>query len=416
MSGRPARAIAADSPAGVRSRRSRMAAVVPAASRDRRGAAALYADALVHYVGASRGRLGAAGPGATAFLGEAATRGFEVDRSGTGDLDAFVLIDALDSSDASQVLGDAHRLLKREGTLLVATSAIDGGLSGEWTLNDRLQAAGFHAVEIAQAPAAADGPRVSIALSRAGVRRERPLVSVIVPVYNERSTIVDVLDQLVAKTLDGADKEIIVVESHSTDGSREAVAEFAATHDVHVVWQDSPRGKGSAVRAGLEAATGDIVLIQDADLEYDLADYDRLLEPVRTYRRAFVLGSRHAGSARMRVFTDQWALGAVCNVGHVLLTTLFNFCYRQRLKDPWTMYKVLRRDCLHGLTFECDRFNFDVELVAKLIRKGYTPVELPVRYHSRSFKEGKKIRVMRDPWTWIWACLKYRFVSPYGDE
>src|SRR5204863_4056058 len=99
------------------------------------------------------------------------------------------------------------------------------------------------------------------------------------------------------------------------------------------------------------------------------------------------------------------------NSGHIFLTELFNLLYRQKLEDPWTMYKVFRRDCLHRVLLECNRFDFDVELVAKLVRRGFSPLEVPVRYHSRSFAEGKKVRVFRDPLTWIWACLKYRVAS-----
>jgi hypothetical protein len=104
----------------------------------------------------------------------------------------------------------------------------------------------------------------------------------------------------------------------------------------------------------------------------------------------------------------------VVNVGHLLFVGLLNTLYRQRLRDPFTMYKVFRRDCLHGLTFECDRFDFDFELVIKLVRKGYVPLEIPVNYSSRSFKEGKKVSMLRDPLTWIRALVKYRFSSLYS--
>ena len=252
--------------------------------------------------------------------------------------------------------------------------------------------------------------------ARARVRRPRPLVSVIVPVHNEHRTVARLLETLTAKELTGADKEIIVVESNSNDGSRVDVLRFAGTPGVQIVLQDRPLGKGSAVRQGLRHARGDIILIQDADLEYEIDDYDSVIEPVRTFQCAVVLGSRHSGNGKIRVFADQWLLGLVFNSGHVILTGLFNLLYRQALKDPWTMYKVFRSDCLHNLKFECNRFNFDVELLAKLIRKGHTPLEVPVNYRSRSFKEGKKIRVISDPWTWVWACLKYRVVSPYGGD
>jgi glycosyltransferase involved in cell wall biosynthesis len=215
---------------------------------------------------------------------------------------------------------------------------------------------------------------------------------------------------LLAKRLDhlGLEREIILVESNSTDGTRELVAGFATTAGVKILWEDCPRGKGHAVRAGLAVATGDIVLIQDADLEYDLNDYDALLEPLLQDRAAFVLGSRHSGRVRMRRFTDQRLLGVLLDAAHVLFTAVINVLYGKHLKDPFTMFKVFRRDCLYGLRFECNRFDFDHELLIKLLLKGYRPLEIPVNYCSRSFKQGKKIRLFRDPPTWIAADVKFR--------
>jgi hypothetical protein len=249
-----------------------------------------------------------------------------------------------------------------------------------------------------------------ISARRAGAARGRRVCSIIVPVFNERATFPELMRTLLAKRLDhlGIDREIILVESNSTDGTRELVAGFAGTPGLKVIWQDRPRGKGNAVRAGLRVASGEIVLIQDADLEYDLEDYEALLEPLLQERAAFVLGSRHSGTVRMRKFTDQRLLGAVLDTAHVFFTGVINVLYGQNLKDPFTMFKVFRRDCLYGLQFECNRFDFDHELVIKLLLKGYRPLEIPVNYCSRSFKQGKKIRFFRDPPTWIAADLKYR--------
>jgi hypothetical protein len=110
----------------------------------------------------------------------------------------------------------------------------------------------------------------------------------------------------------------------------------------------------------------------------------------------------------MRKFDGQPLLAAVLNLAHIGFTALFNVCYFQRLKDPFTMYKVFRRDCLYGLRFECNRFDFDWELLINLVRKGYRPFEIPVNYRSRSFKEGKKVSMFRDPITWVVACLRLR--------
>jgi glycosyltransferase involved in cell wall biosynthesis len=235
-------------------------------------------------------------------------------------------------------------------------------------------------------------------------------VSVIVPVYNEIATVGAALEALAAKRIPGFELKLIVVESNSTDGSRGVVLSYRDRANVRVILEDAPRGKGHAVRAGLAQATGDIIMIQDADLEYDLADYEKLLDEVASGRHEFVLGSRHArGGGAMRKFTDQRVHAAVLNAAHWTFTLMINASLGIWLNDPFTMYKVFRRRCLEGLTLECDRFDFDWELLIKLVRKGYRPVEIPVTYHSRSFKEGKKIRMFRDPMTWMAALAKYRF-------
>ena len=243
--------------------------------------------------------------------------------------------------------------------------------------------------------------------------RPRQVLSVIVPAYNEAKTFGALMNALLRKQMPGLDMEIILVESRSTDGTRELALKYENYPGVKLILEDQPRGKGHAVRTGLKAATGDYVLIQDADLEYDLEDYEALLEPLVAGRSAFVLGSRHGGRNvwKMRQFTGQHGLSLFINFGHWFFTALVNGLFSQRLRDPFTMFKVFRRDCLYGLEFECNRFDFDFELLVKLIRKGYRPVELPVNYRSRSFKEGKKVRMFRDPLTWLGVLAWLRFVK-----
>ena len=249
-----------------------------------------------------------------------------------------------------------------------------------------------------------------IMMARCSEIRQRRKLSIIVPVYNEVATVSLLVDALVKKRIAGVDTEIILVESNSTDGSREKVRQYQDLPGIRIIYEDRPRGKGSAVRTGFRHATGDFILIQDADLEYDLEDYDVLLEPLLLGREAFVLGARHGGrSFKMRHFTDQPMQGFLLNMGHWFFTFLVNLMFRLKLKDPFTMYKVFRRDCLFGLTFECNRFDFDFELLIKLVRKGYRPLEIPVNYRSRSFQQGKKVSVLRDPWTWLRALIKFRF-------
>jgi hypothetical protein len=245
--------------------------------------------------------------------------------------------------------------------------------------------------------------------ARRAEKRARPLLSIVLPAFNERETFATVMDALLEKEVEGLDKEIVVVESNSKDGTRELAQRYTDHPQVNLVLEDRPKGKGQAVRTGFARAKGDILLIQDADLEYDLNDYEAVLEPIMNYRAAFVLGSRHGGSWKMRHFSDQPSMSTMLNVGHVFFTTLMNVLYGQRMQDPFTMYKVFRRDCLYGLRFERNRFDFDHELVIKLVRKGYTPLEVPVNYSSRSFKEGKKVTLVGDPISWVITNIKLRF-------
>ena len=235
-------------------------------------------------------------------------------------------------------------------------------------------------------------------------------LSVVVPIYNEAATVRVALDAILAKQVPGWTLEIILVESNSTDGTRDIVTSYRSHPRVKLLLEDRPRGKGHAVRTGFTVATGDVILIQDADLEYDLDDYDVLLAPLAAGRQSFVLGSRHGtGGWAIRRFADQPLQALILNSAHWGFTLLINGALGIWLRDPFTMYKVFRRDCLAGLTFECNRFDFDWELLIKLIRRGHRPIEIPISYKSRSFKEGKKISMLRDPITWLWALARFRF-------
>ncbi len=228
--------------------------------------------------------------------------------------------------------------------------------------------------------------------------------------YNEGPTVKGALEVLLAKRIPGVEIELVIVESNSTDGSREIVLGYQDRPGVKVILEERPRGKGHAVRNGLKSARGDILAIQDADLEYDVDDYDVLLAPILAGRQEFVLGSRHGqGGWAMRKFEDQPLHAFILNSAHWTFTFMINVALGIWLRDPFTMYKVFRRECLEGLTFECNRFDFDWELLIKLVRRGHRPIEIPINYRSRSFKEGKKISMIRDPITWIRALIKYRF-------
>ncbi|WP_375413846.1 glycosyltransferase family 2 protein [uncultured Bradyrhizobium sp.] len=241
-------------------------------------------------------------------------------------------------------------------------------------------------------------------------------ISVVLPAFNESSTIDVVLKRILAKRIQDATIEVCIVESNSTDGTREKVLAYQNHPQVKIVLEDCPRGKGHAVRAGLQQVSGDVIIIQDADLEYDIDDYENLINPIRAYKASFVLGSRHPAGERvwqLRSFEGQQFISSVMNVSHLFFAWLLNFTFRQRLRDPFTMFKVFRRDAIENVHLECNRFDFDIELVGKLTRVGRLPIEINVKYISRSFDEGKKVSFFRDPPTWVAACAKHRFSTLY---
>jgi SAM-dependent methyltransferase len=257
-----------------------------------------------------------------------------------------------------------------------------------------------------------------VVLAQPGVPKSQPKLSVVLPVFNEKTTFSTLMGQLAEKQMPGLDIELIIVESNSADGTRDDVLKYQNHPRVKVILQDRPQGKGFAVRTGFEYMTGDYVLIQDADLEYDLNDYESLLQPLINYQKTFVIGSRHSKSKdswKIREFNDSPILATFFNLGHIIFLFLLNMLYYQKLNDPFSMFKVFRRDCIYGLTFECNRFDFDFELVIKLIRNGCKPFEIPVNYSARSLQEGKKVSMLRDPLTWIRALIKYRF-APLGKK
>ena len=242
-------------------------------------------------------------------------------------------------------------------------------------------------------------------------RRERVgVLTVVMAVYNEAHTVAEVIDQVLKVDLDGRLIELVIVESNSTDGTREIVRSYESRPNVRVIYQDRPHGKGFAVRDGLAAAVGDVVLIQDGDLEYSVNEYPALLDPIERGETSFVLGSRHLKGEPMRQFAESRRTSLVLNAAHWMFTGMFDLTYWVKLRDPFTMYKVFRRECIDGLTFSSNRFDFDWELVAKLIRRGHVPIEVPVTYDSRDFASGKKVRLIRDPLTWFVACAKFRLV------
>lgn len=230
-------------------------------------------------------------------------------------------------------------------------------------------------------------------------------------VYNEAATVVTAIERVLSLEIEDVETELLVVESNSTDGTRDLVLRYASDPRVRVILQDSPRGKGVAVREAFEHVTGQVILIQDADDEYSVLDYPRLIEPITRGDVDFTLGCRHVPGQPVRVMEEMRHVAKIVNAAHWFFTGLFNLTYGVKLRDPFTMYKVFRTECIDGVEFVADRFDFDWELAGKLVRLGYKPIEIPVDYNARGFDSGKKVRFFRDPLTWVAACVRFRFCA-----
>jgi len=241
---------------------------------------------------------------------------------------------------------------------------------------------------------------------------KRPIntLSILIAAYNEVTTIVPAIEALmpVLSSLK-CEFEVIVVESNSTDGTREILQRNIQNLGISLLLQESPMGKGSAIRLGMTKMSGDVFLIYDADAEYLASDIPKLLEPIEKGLTSFVLGTRHEKGRAMRVMDEHRIRPALMNLAHRFFTTLINLSFFVKLTDPFTMYKVFRTDVFKEIEFVSNRFDFDWELVCKAIRLGCNPIELPVFYKSRSFSEGKKVRFIRDPLTWCVALIRFRF-------
>jgi glycosyltransferase involved in cell wall biosynthesis len=233
-------------------------------------------------------------------------------------------------------------------------------------------------------------------------------LSVVMPVYNEAATVASALKEVLSSGRPSIRLEVIVVESNSTDGSREIVQQFEGADCLEVVYEELPQGKGHAVREGFRRATGDVIAIFDADGEYHFDDVWRLIEPIASGEAAFVLGSRHTTGTEMRQFSSKAWLGSAMNVMHVVFTSMLNIAFGTHLRDPFTMWKVFRRELLQEVTFSSNRFDLDWEIVGKFALIGAVPIEISASYESRDYDQGKKVRLIRDPLTWIRVVWKVR--------
>jgi glycosyltransferase involved in cell wall biosynthesis len=225
-------------------------------------------------------------------------------------------------------------------------------------------------------------------------------LSVIIPVYNEVESIRAILKRVQDTKLA---HEIIVVDDGSQDGTREILKKLDGRNKVRVVLHERNQGKGAAVRTGMAAAKGDVLLIQDADLEYDPRDYPELLRPIKEGLADVVYGSRFLGRAhRVTMF---WHM-----VANKSLTFLTNVLYDTILTDMETGYKAFRRKVIEGMVIRSNSFNFEPEFTAKILKRKYRIFEVPITFNPRDYSEGKKIK-LHDAFEAVWALLKYRFTD-----
>ncbi|TAK30287.1 MAG: glycosyltransferase family 2 protein [Chloroflexota bacterium] len=225
-------------------------------------------------------------------------------------------------------------------------------------------------------------------------------ISVVMPVYNELKTIREIIARVRAVNID---KEIICIDDASTDGTARILQEEAAAGTIRALFHEKNQGKGAAVRTGLRAVTGDFVIIQDADLEYDPEDYYALIRPIVRGKTKVVYGSRFLGEHKAMYF---WHA-----VGNRLVTLLTNILYDSTLTDMETCYKVFPAEIAHRINLKANRWGFDPEITAKIMRMGHRIYEVPVSYTGREFDEGKKLTGWRDVWPVIFTIIKYRFVK-----
>lgn len=226
-------------------------------------------------------------------------------------------------------------------------------------------------------------------------------LTIIVPVYNERNTIKEILRRVRAVDLGEIAKEIIVVDDASTDGSAD-ILKMEEDSTIKVLHHPKNMGKGAAVRTGLEHMTGDFMVIQDADLEYDPEDYRALLAPMLKKKAEVVYGSRFSGEHRDMLF---WHM-----LGNKLLSLATNILYNTTISDMETCYKMFWRGALEGITIKSNGFNFEPEITAKILKKRIRVYEVPISYAGREYKEGKKI-TWKDGFLAFWTLIKYRFVN-----
>jgi len=227
-------------------------------------------------------------------------------------------------------------------------------------------------------------------------------LSIVIPIYNEEKTLLTILKAVEAVKLPGIKKQIILVDDCSRDGTRDILKKLEKKKKYTILYHKKNRGKGAALRTGFKFARGDIIMIQDADLEYDPKDYPALLKPIVDGKAKVVYGSRLMG-LKKHMYSLHY-------VGNTALTLCTNLLFGANITDMETCYKVFRREVLEGMNLRARKFDFEPEITAKILKKGYTIYEVPIHFYARSFEEGKKI-TWRDGLVHLYYLCKYRFVN-----
>jgi len=229
-----------------------------------------------------------------------------------------------------------------------------------------------------------------------------PKLSIVIPVYNEKNTILEILAKIKQADIGSTEKEVIIVDDFSTDGTREILKNIGGQHKI--IYHEKNRGKGMTLRTGFKYATGDWTVVQDADLEYDPSDFKQMIEKISAPNAEVVYGSRRLNHS----YFNERHSGHMFAVGGIFLTWLTNLLYGTKITDEPTCYKMFKTELLKNIDLKCERFEFCPEVTAKIAKRGIKIHEVPVKYYPRRASEGKKIK-WQDGIEAIWTLIKYKF-------
>lgn len=242
-------------------------------------------------------------------------------------------------------------------------------------------------------------------------------LSIIIPVFNEEKTIVKIIEKVIRLTMVGVEKEIIIVDDGSTDATASVISNFPSSvgrqfpiSNFKIINHKKNMGKGAAVRTGIKNATGDYIVIQDADLEYDPKDIKILMESIKTGKAKVVYGTRLNRLPNLSR-DEKVPLFLLHYFGNRFLSLVTSILYGQWITDMETCYKLFPKNAVDGMTLNARRFDFEPEITAKLLKKGYKILEIPIATNPRGYSEGKKLNTLKDGFIALWSLLKYRFVN-----